>query len=139
MGTPASRERQQRLRQLQKEYKAIKARIREVGFICEGSLVKRYISCGKPNCRCRTAPDQWHGPYYQLSWKEAGITMSRRLSARQAALYEEWIANRHRLESLLHQMRTVSRKASRHFMKEVADVDKRSAHSRQRRRSGSSE
>jgi hypothetical protein len=138
MGTLASRERQQRLLQLRKEYEAIKARIREVGFICEGSLVKRYISCGKPNCRCHTAPDQWHGPYYQLSWKEAGTTMSRRLSARQAALYQQWIANRRRLESLLHEMRTVSRKAGRHLMKEVVDLEMRSARSRQRRRSGSS-
>jgi hypothetical protein len=122
---PSSRERQQRLRQYWKEYEAIKARIREVGFICEGSLVKRYLSCGKPNCRCSTDPNRRHGPYHQLSWKEAGTTVSRRLTPGQAALYEEWIANRHRLHALLHEMRTISRKAGRHLMKEVDQAEGR--------------
>lgn len=139
MITPDSRKRQQRLRQLQKEYQAIKARIREVGFICEGSLVKRYVSCGKPNCRCRTSPKHRHGPYYQLSWKEQGTTVSRRLTAREAGLYQEWIANRRRLEALLQEMKAVSRKAGRDLLRELDDAEKRSARSRRQRRSGPSD
>jgi hypothetical protein len=104
------------LRQRQQEYARIKARIQDVGFICEGSLVQRWMPCGKPNCRCCTNPKQRHGPYWQLSWKEAGRTVSRRLSPEHARLYKEWIANRRALEALLRQMRAVSRKAGRHLL-----------------------
>ena len=56
----------------------------------------------RPSCRCAD-PSQRHGPYYQLSWKEAGKTVSRLLSAEEAALYKEWIDNRRHLESVLQE------------------------------------
>lgn len=99
---------EKRLRECRNEYARIKARIRGVGFICEGSLVERWTSCGKPNCRCTGDPPQRHGPYYQLTWKERGKTVTRRLSAEQAQLYREWIANRRELDALLQQMREIS-------------------------------
>ncbi|HUF49803.1 MAG TPA: DUF6788 family protein [Longimicrobiales bacterium] len=120
MAKLSSEDRQRRLRACEQEYETIKARIREIGFICEGSLVTRWLSCGKPNCRCSRDPDQRHGPYYQLSWKEGGITVSRRLSPEHAQLYEEWIANRRRLEELTDQLRKVSSKAHTHLFR-IAD------------------
>lgn len=115
------RELEKRLRECQKEYGRIKARIREVGFICEGSLVERWTSCGKPNCRCSSDPAQRHGPYHQLTWKERGKTITRRLPPDQAPLYQEWITNRRRLAALLDQMRDVSRKAGNYLLDAAAD------------------
>lgn len=106
---------QRRLEVCRADYAAAKARLADVGFICEGSLVKRYTRCGNPNCRC-AQPDSRHGPYYQLSWKQAGKTVSRLLSADDAALYQEWIANRRRLESALDDMRDLSRQAGEYLL-----------------------
>ena len=106
---------QRRLDRCRADYDAAKARLAEVGFICEGSLVERYTSCGNPNCRC-AEPDSRHGPYYQLSWKEAGKTVSRLLSADDARLYGEWIANRRRLESALEDMKDLSRQAGEYML-----------------------
>lgn len=89
------------------DYEAAKAAIAEVGFTCEGSLVTRYRSCANPNCRC-VDPDQRHGPYHQLSWKQAGKTISRLLSEDEADLYRQWIENRHRLQVALDTMRDIS-------------------------------
>ena len=50
---------------------AAKARMAEVGFVCEGSLPERRTCCRNPNCRC-AHPEGRHGPYWQLTWKEAG-------------------------------------------------------------------
>lgn len=86
-----------------------------MGFICEGSLVERYTSCGNPNCRCAEPADR-HGPYYQLSWKEAGKTVSRLLSADDARLYREWIANRRSLDSALEDMKDLSRQAGQYLL-----------------------
>lgn len=93
------------------DYEAAKARLRGIGFIAEGSLVERYMPCGKPNCRC-VDPEWLHGPYYQLSWKQEGKTVSRRLSAEEADIYREWIDNRRTLESVVAEMREISRDAS---------------------------
>jgi len=97
------------------DYEAAKVRLAEVGFTCEGSLVERYTTCNNPNCRCAD-PKRRHGPYYQLSWKEAGTTVSRMLSAEDAASYKEWIANRRRLSAVLNEMRDLSRRAGEYTL-----------------------
>lgn len=112
----ADRRRREQLRQCRTEYARLKARLREVGFICEGSLVERWMQCGKPNCACATDPASQHGPYFQLSWKEKGKTVSRRLPAEHATLYRQWIANRQGLQSIIEDMHQVSRKARRHLL-----------------------
>lgn len=108
--------RQERLRHYRREYARLKARLREIGFLCEGTLVERWMQCGKPNCACASDRARLHGPYFQLSWKEKGKTVSRRLPAEHAALYRQWIANRQRLQSIVEQMHGVSQKARRHLL-----------------------
>lgn len=110
------RRRREQLRQCRAQYALLKARLRQVGFICEGSLVERWMQCGKPNCACARDPESQHGPYFQLSWKEKGKTVSRRLPAEHAALYRQWIANRQRLQSIVQDMHGVSRKARPHLL-----------------------
>ncbi len=96
-------------------YQAAKARLAEIGFTCEGSLVCRWRTCQNPNCRCHD-PEQRHGPYWQLSWKHAGTTISRNLPAEDAALYQQWIANRRALEQILDEMRDLSHQAAEQIL-----------------------
>lgn len=112
----AEQRRREQLRRYQKEYAHLKVRLREVGFICQGSLEERWLQCGKPNCACARNSDRRHGPYFQLSWKEKGKTLSRRLSPEHAALYRQWVANRQRLHSLIQKMQQVSKKAQHHLL-----------------------
>ena len=107
---PSPKQLQRRLERLRVDYEKAKARIAEIGFTCEGSLIERYTTCNNPNCRC-SDPDQRHGPYWQLSWKQGGKTVSKLLSAQDAGLYREWIDNRRRLEAELERMRDLSRQA----------------------------
>lgn len=111
---PRARLSDSQLEQIRADYEAAKARIADVGFTCEGSLVERYTSCHNPNCRCAD-PARRHGPYWQLSWKQDGRTVSRLISADQARLYQEWIANRRRLDTLVADMRDLSRQAGEHI------------------------
>ena len=105
---------ERRLDQIRSDHQVAKARLAEIGFTCEGSLVCRYTCCHNPNCRCAD-PAQRHGPYWQLSWKEQGRTVSRLISPDQAQLYQEWVANRRRLEAVLAEMRELSRQAGEHI------------------------
>jgi hypothetical protein len=69
---PSPKQTELRLERLRADYEQAKTRIAEVGFTCEGSLIERYTTCNNPNCRCAD-PNQRHGPYWQLSWKEGGV------------------------------------------------------------------
>jgi hypothetical protein len=111
-------ERKQRLAQCRRDYEAVKAKVADVGFICEGSLSEVRTSCGNPNCRC-SDPERRHGPYQQLTWKEAGTTVTRRLSAEEAELYREWITNRRQLARLVKEMQRLSRQAGQYALAEM--------------------
>ncbi len=101
---------QRKLRSYAKQFRKVKERIQEVGFIGSGSLVEREITCGNPKCPCSRDPEKRHGPYYQLSWKEKGKSVSRFLSSEEATLYREWIDNRHKLTAIIDKMYDISQK-----------------------------
>jgi hypothetical protein len=82
------------------------------GLISSGSVSVRYAPCGKPGCHCHGDPPQPHGPYWQWTTKVNGKTVTRNLDQPQAALYQEWIANRRRLLAVIAEMEQVSRQAA---------------------------
>jgi hypothetical protein len=102
----------QRLQAHRRSLRRLAEQLLHPGFISSGSVVRHYAPCGKPNCRCHTDPPQLHGPYWQWSYRPpGGKTVSRKLSERQALLYQEWIANRRRLLAIVAEMEVVSRRA----------------------------
>jgi len=127
---------ERRLERLRADYQAATAKIAEIGFTCEGSLVERYTTCNNPNCRCKD-PQQRHGPYWQISWKEGGKTVSKLISAEDAALYQQWIDNRRRLETALDEMRDLSRQAGEQILASRGRPFHGPQRPRQRRRSTS--
>lgn len=113
-----SEELQSVLQRCRADYETAKAALGDVGFICEGSLAQIRTCCRNPNCRC-SDPARRHGPYWQLTWKEAGKTVSRRLSAEEAQLYKEWIDNRRKLGSVIREMQAVSRRAAESLLGDI--------------------
>ncbi len=102
----------QRLRSHRRRLHRLAEQLLHPGFISSGSVVRHYAPCGKPNCRCHADPPQLHGPYWQWSYRPpGGKTVSRKLTERQALLYQEWIANRRRLLAIVAEMEVVSRQA----------------------------
>ena len=47
----------------QARFEALKREILELGFVRPGSLVRRFMPCGNPACRCMGKTPQLHGPY----------------------------------------------------------------------------
>ena len=107
---PAPHSRQ--LQALQDRLRELAAKLANTGFVCSGTLVSRYMACGKPSCRCHADPRQLHGPYWDWSRSVGGRTVSRRLSEPQARLYQEWIANRRATLEILAEMEAVSDRAA---------------------------
>jgi hypothetical protein len=92
------------------QFEALKREVLKLGFVRPGSLVRRFMPCGNPSCRCMADPPQLHGPYYQWSQKVGGKTHSIRLSEQQARLCADWIKNHKRLRKLVRQMERLSLK-----------------------------
>jgi hypothetical protein len=103
---------------LRRRYRELAARVSELGFISPGSLTRRHTYCGKPGCRCQADPPQPHGPYWQWTRKSAGKTVTRRLSADEAARYAEWIDNQRQLRALVTEMEQISGQATNLILKQ---------------------
>lgn len=102
-------------RQLQaheRRLRRLAERLVPTGLISSGSVSTRHAPCGKPGCRCHSDPSLLHGPYWQWTTKVNGKTVTRNLNQRQAGLYQEWIANRRRLLTVLAEMEEVSQQAA---------------------------
>src|SRR6202022_4890152 len=88
------------------------AAIASSGMVLPGSITQRRTRCGRRNCACHADPPRLHGPYWQWTAKVDGKTVNRRLSKREAELYNEWISNDRRARALLATMRDVAAKAT---------------------------
>ncbi len=67
--------------------------------VLAGSLVKQYVVCGKPGCRCLRG--QKHGPLFYLYWKEQGRSRSLYVPRRKVPALRRQIQNYRRLQKEL--------------------------------------
>jgi hypothetical protein len=111
----------QRLADYEQRYHELAAQIADIGLIHAGSLTRRYTRCTSPGCKCNADPPQPHGPYYQWTAKVNGKTVTRRLTATEAELYQEWIANDRKLRALIGEMRKIATKATDLKLKQAAN------------------
>ena len=51
------------------------AELQTLGFIGQGSVSTRRITCGRPACRCHSDPEARHGPYHHWTRKARGKTV----------------------------------------------------------------
>ncbi len=98
-------------------YEALKREVTDVPPIRRGSLVRRFMPCGKPGCRCQASPPQLHGPYYQWTRKVRGKTVTARVNQAQAKLLREWIENGRSLDRLVRQMENVSKRLTERLLR----------------------
>lgn len=101
-----------RLAVLRRRYQALARQLGQIGYVASGSLAPRFTRCGKSTCACQAEPPKLHGPYWHWTAKVNGRTVNRRLTERQAELYQEWIANDRHARDLLSQMRAVAAEAT---------------------------
>lgn len=112
-----------RLAAYERRYRKLLDELTEIGYIRSGSLAPRHNYCGKPNCRCHGDPPQPHGPYYQWTAKVNGKTVNRRLTAREAEAYQQWINNDRRLRAIIDELRAVATEATEIILEQVRQAE----------------
>ena len=72
-------------------------------LVCSGTLSRRMMTCGKPNCRCASDPDARHGPYFQWVRMRAGKPTHRYVTEPQAQVLNQAIDNYRQIKQLLRE------------------------------------
>jgi hypothetical protein len=103
----------------QQRYEALKRSITDLGLIRHGSLVRRFMPCGKPGCRCQATPPELHGPYYQWTRKVRGKTVTVRLTEQEAGLLAKWIQNGRQLDKVIADMEAVALRITNRMLKQL--------------------
>ena len=106
---------------LNRRHRKLLDEVRRIGPVLKGSVSASYTRCGQPNCACQSDPAKLHGPYWQWSTAVDGKTVSRRLNDDERRLYQEWIANRKRLEELIQSMHTLALDAASKLKEDRSD------------------
>lgn len=69
------------LADLESHRAAVQLQIAQLGDMRSGSITGTGGRCGNPNCHCRRAGDPGHGPYYRLTRKVNGKTVTETFSS----------------------------------------------------------
>lgn len=59
----------------------VQMQIAQLGDMRSGSITETSGRCGNPNCHCHRAGESGHGPYYRLTRKLNGKTVTERFSS----------------------------------------------------------
>jgi hypothetical protein len=104
---------------LPQNYQQLQRALSRIGYFRRGTLLKRFMPCGKPGCACQASPPRLHGPYYQWTHKVEGKTVTVRLTREQAELFAGWIATGRELDRIITQMQRLSLRATDRILKQL--------------------
>ena len=106
----------QRFRQARKE-------LYQLEYFLKGTVLKRMMKCGQPNCACHRDDSQRHGPYCEWTYKVKGKTVNVKLSPQAAPLYQAATKQYRKLKTVLARMERMSRTALAHLAKQADHTD----------------
>ena len=92
----------------ERQFRTLKASLADLGPFRRGTVLRRFVRCGRSGCHCHADPPELHGPYHDWSRKVKGKTVTVRVTPEQARLLKQWIANARRLDELVADMQRVS-------------------------------
>lgn len=107
-----SREPDLRFRQAQQE-------LHQLQYFLKGTVLKRMMKCGQPQCACHRDPSQRHGPYFEWTYKAKGKTVNVKLSPQAAPLYLAATKQHRKLKAALARLERLSRTALARLAKQA--------------------
>jgi hypothetical protein len=91
----------------------------QLDYFLKGTVLKRMMKCGKPQCACHHDPAQRHGPYFEWTYKAAGKTVNVKLSPQAAPLYQAATRQHRKLKTVLARLERLSRTALAQLAKQA--------------------
>ena len=100
----------QRFRELKREFQQLE-------YFCKGTLLKRMMKSGKPQCASRQHPAKRHGPYFESTYKAKGKTVNEKLTPEVMPMFRAASQQYRKLRSLLNRLERLSQTVLRHQAK----------------------
>jgi hypothetical protein len=95
----------------------------QLEYFLKGTVSKRMMKCGQPNCACHRDAAQRHGPYFEWTYKVKGKTINVKLSPQAAPLYLAATKRHRKLKAALAKMERLSRTALAKLAKQAEQTD----------------
>jgi hypothetical protein len=112
----ALRAQAQRFRQARRE-------LLQLEYFLKGTVLKRMMKCGRPQCACHHDPAKRHGPYFEWTYKANGKTVNVKLTAESALLYKAATKQQRKLKAILARLERLSRTALAGLAKQAEGGD----------------
>ena len=106
----------------------------QLGDLRRGSLVTRYIRCGKEGCHCHEAGESGHGPKHSLTYKEKGRTVTEYVDAEHLAQVKGQFSEHRRFLELCQQFLRINEQICRLRLQEKETEAKKNLHRKSTRR-----
>jgi hypothetical protein len=84
---------QQRLVAAHQRITTLRESLGAFDYVCSGSLQRRMLPCGNPNCRCKKDPSGRHGPYFYWGRRKGGRAVQMLLTPAEAEIVARAIRN----------------------------------------------
>ena len=97
--------------------------LHQLDYFLKGTVSKRMMKCGQPQCACHRDPSQRHGPYFEWTYKVKGKTVNVKLSAQTAPLYQAATEQNRKLKAVLAKMERLSGIALARMAKPAENTD----------------
>jgi hypothetical protein len=97
--------------------------LHQLDYFLKGTVSKRMMKCGQPQCACHGDPSQRHGPYFEWTYKVQGKTVNVKLSRQAAPIYQAATKQNRKLKTVLARMERLSRTALARLAKQAEDTD----------------
>ena len=101
-------------------FREARQQLQQLGYFLKGTVLKRMMKCGQPNCACHRDASQRHGPYFEWTYKVKGKTVNVKLSPQAATLYQDATKQHRKLKAALTSMERLSRIALAQLAKQAA-------------------
>jgi type II secretory pathway component PulJ len=105
---------------LDQRFRQARQELLHLEYFLKGTVLKRMMKCGHPNCACHRDAAPRHGPYFEWTYKVNGKTVNVKLSPQAAPLYQAATKQHRKLKAALARMERLSRTALARLAKEVA-------------------
>ena len=104
-------------------FRQARQELHQLGYFLKGTVLKRMMKCGHPNCACQRDATHRHGPYFEWTYKVQGKTVNVKLSPQAAPLYQAATKQHRKLKAALASRERLSRTALAQLAKQAAHND----------------
>jgi len=100
-------------------FRQVREQLHQLDYFLKGTVSKRMMKCGQPQCACHRDPSQRHGPYFEWTYKVKGKTVNVKLTAQAAPLYQAATKQNRKLKVVLARMERLLRTALARLAQQV--------------------